>query len=110
MNGRSAVTEVIWRPTPEVVAHANVTRLMRRHGLEDYGELVARSQAEPEWFWPAAVADMGLEFSTTRGGPSGLDGSWAGGSTSPGTAFTDGAVESGRTPSRQSGRGRTATA
>ncbi len=64
MNGRSAVNEVIWRPTPEVVAHANVTRLMRRNGLEDYGELVARSQAEPEWFWPAAVADMGLDFST----------------------------------------------
>jgi acetyl-CoA synthetase len=58
------VNEVIWEPTPEVVARANVTRLMRREGIGSYGELVRRSQEEPEWFWPAAVADMGLQFST----------------------------------------------
>ena len=42
---------------------ANVVRLMRRHGIGDYGELVRRSRDEPEWFWPAAVEDLGLEFS-----------------------------------------------
>jgi acetyl-CoA synthetase len=26
-------------------------------------ELVSHSQADPEWFWPAAVEDLGLEFS-----------------------------------------------
>jgi acetyl-CoA synthetase len=39
-----------------------VTRLARRHGLDGYRELVARSQEEPEWFWPAAIEDLGLEF------------------------------------------------
>jgi acetyl-CoA synthetase len=53
---------VIWRPSEEVIERANVTRLMRRHGLDDYWELVRRSQEEPEWFWAAAVEDMGLEF------------------------------------------------
>jgi acetyl-CoA synthetase len=35
---------------------------MRRHGLATYRELVARSIDEPEWFWPAAIEDLGLEF------------------------------------------------
>jgi acetyl-CoA synthetase len=46
-----------------VVERANVTRLARRHGIDDYRELVARSHEDPEWFWPAAIEDMGLEFS-----------------------------------------------
>jgi acetyl-CoA synthetase len=53
---------VIWTPSEEVLARANVVRLMRRHGFDDYWELVRRSQEEPEWFWPAAIEDMGLEF------------------------------------------------
>ena len=52
----------VWQPTRDVLARANVVRLMRRQGIEDYWELVRRSQDEPEWFWPAAIADMGLEF------------------------------------------------
>jgi acetyl-CoA synthetase len=57
------VSEIAWTPSAEVLEHANVVRLMRRHGIEDYWELVRRSQEEPDWFWPAAVEDMGLEFS-----------------------------------------------
>lgn len=56
------MTEVIWTPTPEVLERANVVRLMRRHGISDYRELVRRSAGDPEWFWPAAIEDMGLEF------------------------------------------------
>ncbi len=58
------VSEVIWQPTPEVARHANVTRLLRRAGLDDYRELVRRSADDPEWFWPLVVEDLGLEFST----------------------------------------------
>jgi len=58
------VTEVVWRPPPEVVERANATRLMRRAGAADYWELVRRSAAEPDWFWPLAIDDLGLEFST----------------------------------------------
>jgi acetyl-CoA synthetase len=57
------VAEVVWQPSPEVLERANVVRLMRRHGLADYGELLRRSQDDPEWFWAAAVEDMGIEFS-----------------------------------------------
>jgi acetyl-CoA synthetase len=57
------VAEIVWRPSSEVLERANVVRLMRRHGVDDYRGLVARSQDDPEWFWTAAVEDMGLEFS-----------------------------------------------
>jgi acetyl-CoA synthetase len=57
------MAEVVWTPDERTLAHANVVRLMQKHGLDDYGALVARSQEDPEWFWPAAIEDMGLEFS-----------------------------------------------
>ena len=57
------MSRFIWAPTEEVLAHANVVRLMRRHGFENYWELVRRSQDDPDWFWPAVIEDMGLEFS-----------------------------------------------
>ena len=56
------MAEFIWEPTPDVLADANVVRLMRRHGIDDYWELQRRSQDDPEWFWPAAIEDMGLDF------------------------------------------------
>jgi acetyl-CoA synthetase len=55
------VNEVAWRPTPDVVERANLARLMRRHGIDRYADLVRRSQEAPEWFWPAAIDDLGLE-------------------------------------------------
>jgi acetyl-CoA synthetase len=57
------VAEVVWTPSEETLARANVGRLMRRHGFEDYWELQRRSSSDLEWFWPAAIEDMGLEFS-----------------------------------------------
>ena len=60
---RGGMAEVVWIPDEQTLAHANVVRLMRRHGLDDYRALVRRSQEEPDWFWPAAIEDMGLEFS-----------------------------------------------
>ncbi len=56
------MTEVVWTPDEETLAHANVVRLMRKHGFERYRDLVSRSIDEPEWFWPAVIEDMGLEF------------------------------------------------
>ena len=53
----------IWRPTPELVERANVTRLARTLGAVDYHELHRISLEEPERFWPAVVADLAIEFS-----------------------------------------------
>src|SRR5438309_5225613 len=54
--------DVVWRPADTVVEAANVTRLARAHRLTDYAELNARSRADIEWFWPAVVDDLGIEF------------------------------------------------
>ena len=58
------MTDVAWRPTPEYVERANVTRLMRAHGIDDINELRRRSVEDVEWYWDAVVKDLGLEFST----------------------------------------------
>ena len=53
----------IWRPTPELVEQANVTRLARALGAADYHALHRISVEEPERFWPALIADLRIEFS-----------------------------------------------
>ena len=54
----------MWRPTETQVEAANLTRLMRSHGIDRFDELVARSVDDPSWFWDAVVRDLDLEFST----------------------------------------------
>ncbi len=56
------MAEVVWTPDRETIERSNVGRLMRRHGIDDYRTLVARSIDDPDWFWQAAVEDLGLEF------------------------------------------------
>jgi acetyl-CoA synthetase len=58
------MTDVAWRPSAEYVERANVTRLMRAHGIKDIGELRRRSVEDVEWYWDAVVNDLGLEFTT----------------------------------------------
>src|SRR5207237_1297730 len=58
-----AAVEVIWRPSDEAREGTNAMRLARRLGFDDYWELVRFSAEEPERFWPAAIEDLGLEFS-----------------------------------------------
>ena len=61
------MSEYVWEPTAEYIESANVTRLMRRHGITDYRELVERSQDDIEWFWDEVVKDLGIEFSVPYG-------------------------------------------
>src|SRR4051812_48472050 len=58
------MAEIAWRPTPDYVENANVTRLMRAHGIASIDELRRRSVEDMEWFWDAVVKDMGIEFTT----------------------------------------------
>ncbi len=58
------MSEFVWEPTPDYIENANVTRLMRKHGISDYDELVRRSIEDIEWFWGAAIEDVGIDFAT----------------------------------------------
>jgi acetyl-CoA synthetase len=57
------MTDYVWTPSEDFVARANLTRLRRQLGAEDYQELHRISIEEPDRFWPAVIADLGLEFS-----------------------------------------------
>jgi acetyl-CoA synthetase len=56
------MTDFAWTPTDDSISNANVMRLMRAHGIKDYGDLVRRSQDDIAWFWDAVVKDLGIEF------------------------------------------------
>jgi acetyl-CoA synthetase len=53
-----------WEPTEADVEQANVTRLMRAHGIETFGELAVRSVTDVAWFWDAVVRDLDIAFPT----------------------------------------------
>ena len=58
------MSELAWQPTPEYTERANVTRLMRAHGIGSIDELRRRSIDDVEWYWDAAVKDLGIDFAT----------------------------------------------
>jgi len=55
-------SEIIWRPTPERIARARITRFMRAHGIGSLEELLRRSVADPEWYWSAVSRDLGFRW------------------------------------------------
>jgi acetyl-CoA synthetase len=80
--------DVVWTPSADQIAHANVTRLMAKLGYavdpNDVAateritrEFVVRTQADIEWFWNAAIEDMSMQWTrpytrlldTSRGNP-----------------------------------------
>ncbi len=54
--------EVVWRPTLD--GTTNVERFMATHAIASFDELLARSIAEPAWFWDAVVEFLGIPFAT----------------------------------------------
>ena len=58
------MSAVAWKPTPEYVERANVTRLMRAHGVDTIDELRRRSVEDIGWYWNAAVEDLDIRFRT----------------------------------------------
>ncbi len=52
-----------WAPSAEQLEAANVTRLARALGCDDYAALHRVSVEEPERFWPAVRDDLGIPLS-----------------------------------------------
>ncbi|HXH84493.1 MAG TPA: acetate--CoA ligase [Candidatus Tectomicrobia bacterium] len=55
-------SEIIWRPTPEVVERARITRFMRAHGIASLDALRSRALDDLEWYWDAVVRDLGVRW------------------------------------------------
>jgi acetyl-CoA synthetase len=54
--------EIVWRPTPEHIEHANLTRFMRLHGISDFDELMRRSTGDVAWFTDAVLKFLEIQF------------------------------------------------
>jgi acetyl-CoA synthetase len=55
----AAADRVIWEPYGEYL-ECRVRRFMDAHGIATYDELIERSTADVEWFWKAALEDLGV--------------------------------------------------
>ncbi len=58
--------EIVWRPSPEAVANSNLMAFMRQHGIADYAALLARAEAEPDWWWQAIADRIAFYRKPTR--------------------------------------------
>jgi len=54
--------EIAWRPSPDVIERSRLTAFMRRHRIDSFDALLARSTSDLEWFWRAVFDDLGIEF------------------------------------------------
>jgi acetyl-CoA synthetase len=53
---------IIWTPRRDDLENSQAARLMRRHGMADAAALRRRAAAEPDWFYPAIIEDLGIEW------------------------------------------------
>src|SRR6267154_2389818 len=54
--------EIVWRPSPELIAQSNLQHFMQAHGLGSIEELQERSTTDLDWFWNAVIQDLGIRF------------------------------------------------
>jgi acetyl-CoA synthetase len=54
--------EVIWSPRPDDLERSRIAVFMRRNGIKDVAALRERAARTPEWFYPAILADLGVEW------------------------------------------------
>src|SRR6266568_2161205 len=56
------IGDVIWEPSPDVIAKSRLKQFMDRHGIETFPELLRRADEDIEWFWDAAIKDIDIAF------------------------------------------------
>src|SRR5688572_29136425 len=54
--------EVVYRPGSEVFTGSPAGQFAARYGIANPADLLARSIADPSWFWAASAEDVGLEW------------------------------------------------
>jgi len=55
-------SEIVWRPTPELIAQSHLKRFMDRHGIASLDALMRRSTADIAWFWDAVLQELAIQF------------------------------------------------
>ncbi len=52
----------LYTPSYENKINSNISRFMRKHGIENYIQLVQKSNEDIEWYWNAVNEDLNLEW------------------------------------------------
>ena len=109
--------DIAWRPTPDTIAEANLTRFIAACGRRDYDDLLAWAIAEPESFHRKLLDHIDYRFfepyEAAMDASAGIErraGASAAAPTSRSTASTNGGVRRRRKNARSIGSARTATA
>ena len=56
--------DIAWRPSPLYLERSRLRAFINQYGFASFEELLNKAAQSPEWFWGAAVKDLGLEFYT----------------------------------------------
>jgi acetyl-CoA synthetase len=56
------IGDVMWEPSPEVIAKSRLKRFMDQHGIDSFAQLLKRADEDIEWFWDAAIKDLDIAF------------------------------------------------
>ncbi|MFX0169536.1 MAG: acetate--CoA ligase [Candidatus Hodarchaeota archaeon] len=54
--------QIAWKPSKKYIEESNIYQFMKKHEIRSYTELVQRSIDDIEWFWSAALEDLGIEW------------------------------------------------
>ena len=54
--------DIVWRPAPEHVEQANLTRFMKMYGIESFDDFMQRSTEDVAWFTDALLKFLNIEF------------------------------------------------
>ena len=55
-------SEIVWRPSADIVARSRLKAFMDCHGIGSLAQLQIRSTADIEWFWEAIFRELDIEF------------------------------------------------
>ncbi|MFW9793609.1 MAG: AMP-binding protein, partial [Candidatus Thorarchaeota archaeon] len=54
--------EIVWRPAPDHIERANLTRFMKQYDIETFSDLIQRSTEDVGWFTDAVLKFLNIQF------------------------------------------------
>ena len=54
--------DIVWRPTPEIIARSHLKKFMAAHGIAGFDDLLARSTSDVAWFTDAVLKYLNILF------------------------------------------------
>lgn len=54
--------DIVWKPSKKFAESTRVWAFMKKYRIKTYERLIEKAAREPEWFWPAVIDDLGIEW------------------------------------------------